>query len=176
MNGRILWGSLGKGGSVLQHIEAVKRNSRLDDVVRDKDEQIVKLNKMLCDMIAERDAALRETLALRQLEEVNAQLRGENSALMTQLEKCQALIEQLHLRVKSLEVAHEESPSVGESVGGRSRSGSIYSGFTPGRRGRRESGGSLLGGSIMGDMSHTRLAATERSKMHDVATRAMLLK
>lgn len=174
---KTMWGSFGKGGAVLQHIEAMKRNSRLDDVVRDKDEQIVKLNKLLCDTIAERDAALRETQALRQLEEVNAQLRGENSALMTQLEKCQALIEQLHLRVKSLEVAHEDAPSFsGESVGSRSRSGSLYSGFTPGRRARRESAGSLLGGSIMGDMSHTRLAAQERSKMHDVATRAMLLK
>jgi hypothetical protein len=156
-----------KSMMMIKHIEAAQRIDRLDEVVRDKDDQIVSLNRMLCDMIAERDAALREAQAMQALETVNAQLRNENSALMAQLQNCEALIEQLNLRVRAFELAREEAPSsVGESVGQRSL-------YAPSRSARYS--GSVAG-SLSGSQSNHRLAPSERSKMHDSATRAMLLK
>uniref|UniRef100_A0A7R9YLQ4 Uncharacterized protein n=2 Tax=Diacronema lutheri TaxID=2081491 RepID=A0A7R9YLQ4_DIALT len=153
-----------------QSLDAVARIDRLDEVVRDKDEQIVSLNRMLCDTIAERDAALREAEALQQLHRVNAQLRNENTQLMAQLQSCEALIEQLNLRIRAFEVEREPAPSVGsESNGPRS----LYA-PSVGARSARYSGS--LAGSLSGGASGLRLAPSERARMHDVATRAMLLK
>lgn len=168
-----LWKPFGKGGDAvakMQTLQAVARIDRLDEVVRDKDLQIVELNRMACNAIAERDAALREAEALESMHRVNVQLRNENSQLMAQLQSCETLIEQLNLRIRSFEVARESAPSVGsESVGPRS----LYAPSVGGRSARYS--GSVAG-SLGGGMAAGRLAPSERARMHDHATRAMLLK
>lgn len=165
----ILWKSFGSGArqdAAKKQTQA--RMDRLDEVVRDKDLQIVALNRMLCDTIAERDSVHRHTDAMPQLQRANEQLRRENSQLMAQLQNCETLIEQLNVRIHSLEVAREPAGSV------CSEASSHRSLYAPSTGSRSERYAGSLSGPLLGGAS--RLAASDRAKLQDRATRAMLLK
>ncbi|KAJ1628402.1 hypothetical protein T492DRAFT_1018680 [Pavlovales sp. CCMP2436] len=168
---RSLWVAFANGdkeNTALKDLETAQRIARLDEVVQDKDEQLVALNTLLCDTIADRDAAIREVQAMRQLDAVNSSLRRENSQLMAQLQNCEQVIEQLSLRVRSFETKDEGTPSVASSFGGRSL-------YAPSSRSARPSGSGSVAGSLVGASSQHHLAPSERARMRDHATRMMLL-
>lgn len=160
-----------KENLVTKHAQVLEAKQQLDDVVAEKDEQLVVLNKMLCDLMAERDAAVREAEALRQLTSVNEQLRSENSRLMTQVHDLEEQVEELNTELAARE--QERPPSEAPSGPPPSIPHSFYV-ASPAKPPRREVIARPM--SLASHRSTHHLTAADRARLHDTMTRAMLLK
>lgn len=131
---------------------------RMESVVRDKDEQIVALNRMLCDTIAERDSAMRDAAAARAAQEEVEKLRGRVEEL--QGENGRLKLEVATLQAERDAIVNEPAPShyapTLMSGSGRQYAQSVAGSLAPGRPVQR-------------------LTGRERAKQRDTATRAMIL-